>query len=263
MIARAASLQCWSWTASVCGDSPFRDDRSERAKTVQPKIQKNRCRTTVAEPIWGNASGTALYRGSGRLFRPRPGRLERTGINEPRASRLFLGPEAEILTTWLHWWTGVAIGVVTVAPIVIGLSAALREPPPRSEQFEGTAGLLALAAMTGVVLSLPQQLWETVVPGALLFPVLLWLAARCRPVFAAGGVLIVSLTIAWTTIFGIGHFGNSGLPIDYRVAQAQAVILAAAIGAHVLAALLRSAGRAKRASRAQTLCWSANEIIDY
>src|SRR5271166_6890375 len=45
-------------------------------------IQKNRCRTTVAEPTWGNASGTALYRGSGRLFRPRPGRLERTCINE-------------------------------------------------------------------------------------------------------------------------------------------------------------------------------------
>src|SRR5271166_5899910 len=47
-------------------------------------IQKNRCRTTVAEPTWGNASGTALYRGSGRLFRPRPGRLERTCVNEPR-----------------------------------------------------------------------------------------------------------------------------------------------------------------------------------
>jgi signal transduction histidine kinase len=153
------------------------------------------------------------------------------------ASRLFLGPEVQILTTWLHWWTGVAVGVVTVAPVVIGISAAIREPAPWSEQIEGGAGLLALAAMTALVLSLPQQLWETVVPGALLFPMLLWLAARCRPVFAAGGVLMVSLTIAWTTIFGIGHFGNTGLSIDYRVAQAQAVILAAAIGAHVLAAL--------------------------
>ena len=43
------------------------------------------CRATVAEPIWGNASGTALYRGSGRLFSPRPGRLEWTCVNEPRA----------------------------------------------------------------------------------------------------------------------------------------------------------------------------------
>jgi hypothetical protein len=142
-----------------------------------------------------------------------------------------------MLPTWLHWWTGVAVGVVTVAPVVIEFSAAMREPAPRREQIEGATGLVALAAMTGVILSLPQQLWETVVPGPLLFPTLLWLAARCRPVFAAGGVLLVSLTIAWTTIFGIGHFGNTGLPIDYGIAQAQAIIIATAIGAHVLAAL--------------------------
>ena len=36
----------------------------------------------VAEPIWEKASGTALYRGSARLFRPRPGRLEQTCINQ-------------------------------------------------------------------------------------------------------------------------------------------------------------------------------------
>ena len=163
------------------------------------------------------------------------------------ASRLFLGPKTEILTTWLHWWTGVAVGIVTVAPVIIGVSAALREPPPRSEWIEGSAGLLTLAAMTGVVLSLPQQLWDTVAPGALLFPMLLWLAARCRPVFAAAGVLMVSLTIAWTTIFNIGHFANPGLTVDYRIVQAQAVILAAAIGAQVLAALFAE----RRASEAR------------
>ena len=59
---------------------------------------------------------------------------------------------------------GVAVGVVTVAPLIIGLSAAMRDPPPRSEQIEGAAGLLALAAMTGIVITLPEQLWETVVP---------------------------------------------------------------------------------------------------
>jgi signal transduction histidine kinase len=153
------------------------------------------------------------------------------------ASRLVLGPEAPILTTWLHWWTGVAVGVVTVAPVLIGFAAAMRNPPPRSEQIEGAVGLLALAAMTALMISLPQQLWETVVPGALLFPVLLWLAARCQPVYAAAGVVMVSLTVAWTTIFGIGHFGKTGIPIDYRILQGQAVILLAAIGASVLAAL--------------------------
>jgi hypothetical protein len=37
-------------------------------------IPKNRCRTTIAERMVENASGTALYRGSGRLLKPRPGR---------------------------------------------------------------------------------------------------------------------------------------------------------------------------------------------
>src|SRR6516225_954640 len=37
-------------------------------------IQKNRCRTTIAERMVETLSGTALYRGSGRLLKPRPGR---------------------------------------------------------------------------------------------------------------------------------------------------------------------------------------------
>jgi integral membrane sensor domain MASE1 len=153
------------------------------------------------------------------------------------ASRLFLGPAAPILTTWLHWWTGVAVGVVTVAPLIIGFSAAVREPPPRNELIEVAGGLFALAAMTGVMITLPRQLWETVVPGALLFPILLWLAARCRPVFAAGAVLMVSVAVTWATNFGIGHLGNTGLPVGYRILQAQAIILVTGIGAQVLAAL--------------------------
>lgn len=154
------------------------------------------------------------------------------------ASRLLLGPSAPIFTVWPHWFASVAVGVVIVAPLVIGFIAALHEPPPRSELTEGTVALAALAAMTAtVIFLLPQQLWETVVPGAMLFPMLLWLAARCRPVFAAAGSLMVSLTVAWTPIFGIGHFGDTGLSIDYRILQAQAIILGTTIGAYVLAAL--------------------------
>jgi hypothetical protein len=38
---------------------------------------------------------------------------------------------------------------------------------------------LALAAMMGIVITLPQQLWHTVVPGSAVVPMLLWPAARC------------------------------------------------------------------------------------
>src|SRR5215472_12381112 len=47
---------------------------SKPAKKSGQDIPKNRCRTTIAEADSGNASGTALYRGSGRLLKPRPGR---------------------------------------------------------------------------------------------------------------------------------------------------------------------------------------------
>src|SRR5215510_7147331 len=38
------------------------------------EILKNHCQTMVSEPMEANACGTALYRGSRRLFKPRPGR---------------------------------------------------------------------------------------------------------------------------------------------------------------------------------------------
>src|SRR4029077_12433484 len=79
--------------------------------------------------------------------------------------------------------------------------------------------------------------WETVVPVALLFPVLLWVTARCRPVFAAAAAFLVSTTIVWTAVGGLGHFGDASLALADRVPQAQAVILFVALGAYVLAAL--------------------------
>ena len=120
---------------------------------------------------------------------------------------------------------------------MIGLAAAIRRPSPRSEIIEGTAALAALAVMTGIAISLPQELWETVIPVALLFPMLLWVAARCRPVFAAAAAFLVSITVVSTAVFGLGHFGDASLSFADRIQQAQAAILFVALGASVLAAL--------------------------
>jgi signal transduction histidine kinase len=142
-----------------------------------------------------------------------------------------------MLTTWQHWFESDAIGIVIVAPLVTGLTAAVRQPPPRSEIIEGTAALVALAVMTGIAISLPQELWGTVLPVALLFPMLLWVAARCRPVFAAAAAFLVSITVVSTAVFGLGHFGDASLSFADRVLQAQTAILFVALGAYVLAAL--------------------------
>ena len=133
--------------------------------------------------------------------------------------------------------TARCIGIVAVAPLVIGLTAVVRRPSPRSEIIEGTLALVVLGLTAGFIMSLPRELWETVLPITWLFPILAWLGARYRPAFSAAGAFVVSMTIVLTTILGKGHFGDPSLPIADRVLGAQASILVVALSAYVLAAL--------------------------
>jgi hypothetical protein len=74
---------------------------------------------------------------------------------------------------------------------VIGLAQAVHDPPRSNEIIERVTALAALAAvMTVIIVSLPPELWESIAPVTLLFPILLWLAAGCQPVFAAGAAFI-------------------------------------------------------------------------
>jgi PAS domain S-box-containing protein len=160
-----------------------------------------------------------------------------SGIGGMVAYKLFHSPTAPLWTTWRHWFASDAVGIITVAPLVIGLAEALREPPPPNRIFEGVVALVALGLMTAIIVSLPPEPWETMVPITLLFPIMLWITARCGPVFAAAAAFIVSLTIVWTTTFSIGHFGDPALPIGDRIMGAQAAILGVVLCTYVLAAL--------------------------
>jgi signal transduction histidine kinase len=150
---------------------------------------------------------------------------------------LVEGSTAPALTIWYHWLTSNVPGIVAVAPLLIGLVSAVRDPPPRSEIIESVVALVALAALSGLIIFLPREPWVIVVVIALLFPLLLWLAARCRPVFAAAGAFIVALAIVWTTTFSIGMFDEENFPIAERTLAAQAAILAVSLCATVLASL--------------------------
>ncbi len=160
-----------------------------------------------------------------------------SGVGGTLGFKLFHGSTAPSLTVWQHWFASDALGIVTVAPLLIGVAAAARDPPPQSEAIEGAVALVAITVMSALVIFLPRESWATVVPIALLFPLLLWLAARCRPVFAAAAAFIVALTIVLTTTFGIGYFGDPNLPIAERIRSARAGILTTSLCAFVLAAL--------------------------
>jgi signal transduction histidine kinase len=153
------------------------------------------------------------------------------------ALKMVLDPSISFLTTWLDFFLGHSVGFLTIGPFVIGFFAAIRIPPSWSEFFEGAVALVLLGLTVRIIASLPPEHWDTVTPVALLFPVLLWLAVRCRPVFAAAGVFILSYSIVWLNILGIGHFGDARLSVSDRILQIQAIILVAAASGLILATL--------------------------
>src|SRR5260370_11363 len=81
---------------------------------------------------------------------------------------LFHDSAAPFLVTWQNWFASDALGIVTVAPLVIGLASVARKPPARGETIEGFLGLALLIVMSIIVIGLPQQPWTTTVPIALL-----------------------------------------------------------------------------------------------
>ena len=159
------------------------------------------------------------------------------GIVGTLGFRLFHSSSTSFLTIWHHWLLSDALGIVTVAPLLIGLGAAVRDPPPHNEVSEGAAVLVMLIIASGIIVLLPREPWMAVLPAGLFFPLLLWVTARCRPVFAAAAAFIVALTVVWTTTFDIGILGDPTLPVTQRILVAQASILTASFCALVLAAL--------------------------
>ena len=138
---------------------------------------------------------------------------------------------------WRVWFASGLLGIVTVAPLLVGIADALRHLPSRRELVEGAAGVVMLAALGAFVISLPQGPWSTALPVAVIFPVLLWIAVRCRPVFAAAASFVVALAVIWSITFSLGHFGDASIPLADRILAAQTVVLAGALLTLVLAAL--------------------------
>ena len=150
---------------------------------------------------------------------------------------VFFHTTAPPLTIWQHWFTSDAIGVIAVAPLLLELFSAARDPPSRRELFEGSLALAVVTALSVVVTRLPNEAWAVEITIAAPLPLFLWIAARCRPVFAATAIFIFALTIVWTTTFGIGAFGNPDLAVSERILLAQFSILVQSLCALVLAAL--------------------------
>jgi hypothetical protein len=149
------------------------------------------------------------------------------------------------LQVWRIWFSAGLLGTVTVAPLFIGLGDAVRDVPPRPQLIEGAMALVILAALSAFLISMPQGPWATALPVALVFPVLLWVAVRCRPVFAAAAMFVVTLAVVWSATFNLGHFGDASIPLADRILAAQTLVLAGTLLALVLTALFSERRRSE------------------
>ena len=81
-----------------------------------------------------------------------------SGIGGTAGFLYFHTSNAPILTVWQHWFASDALGIITVAPLIIEFSSASRQLPSRRGFVEGVAALVA-AAKTGWQPQ-PQQYWK-------------------------------------------------------------------------------------------------------
>src|SRR5262245_22569408 len=160
-----------------------------------------------------------------------------SGIGGTMGFLLFHHSGTPFLTIWLSWFTSAALGLVTVSPLMIGLANIRHDRPTKLEVVEGLLILAVLALMSAACFALPRDYWFTILPSALFAPFLLYLVARCRPVFAAAATFILALAIVCTITFGVGRLADPSISLVSRVYAAQSGLLAVTVCTLVLAAL--------------------------
>ena len=140
-------------------------------------------------------------------------------------------PPGSFFTIWWVWWTGDAMGVLVVAPLLLMLS----QPRLWKSQVRGRAVEAALVVITAAGLTiavfgnLPGQ------PLFAVFPVLVWAALRFQLAGAAPVACIVTVIATSFAAAATGPFAGVGV-LD-RMARLQVFNACVAITCYLLAAL--------------------------
>ena len=148
---------------------------------------------------------------------------------------------------WFDWFASDAFGVVTVAPVIIGVVTTAQNLPEKRELLDGLVGLVAIALVSTLGFSSSTEHWFTILPISLVLPIAFWVAARCPPMFAASAAFIVAFAVVWTITFGIGRLGDAAVPLTDRVLAAQVALVAISSALLVLAALFQERRRGEAA----------------
>jgi len=157
--------------------------------------------------------------------------------------------KAPFWEVWRAWFLSDGVGIVVVAPLMIGLGQMWREAPSQKEWIE-SAGVLSLAALASFyAVNHKTGSWLSFSPGGVVLLPLLWLTARCRPAFGLAGAFVASISVILATTFGVGRFGDAVLPLLERVKGAQMATVTVIVYTLVLIALFAQRKEAEEVLR--------------
>lgn len=152
---------------------------------------------------------------------------------------------------WTAWWSGDAMGVLVVTPLLLVLRGARR---PRLSDRWIEAG--ALAVVTAAVSWVAT--WSSLEMIYLVFPLLIWAALRFRLAGSAPCAFLVSVTAAIAGAQGAGPFeGHSVLHVMVNLALLNGSV---ALTALLLAAVVTEQSDIRR--RIEHACEELAEVVD-
>jgi PAS domain S-box-containing protein len=149
-------------------------------------------------------------------------------------------------TAWMAWWTGDAIGILLVTPLLLTWAKGAKPRVNLRDAAEATVLSIVLVAFTVVLFQAPFSYVYAI------FPVTIWAALRFGPRGGATASFVVAALAIWYTVRDVGPFATSTLAHD--LFQLQTFISLLALTTLILAAVIaerRTAEAALQASRQQ------------
>jgi signal transduction histidine kinase len=161
-------------------------------------------------------------------------------------------PTDDFLPTWAVWWTGDAMGVLLVAPFLLGLLPGATGPPLT---FRSGAELAALLVGIGVATYALFQ--NRLRLEYLIFSLIMVAAWRFRLRGAAPAALVASGVAVWSAVQGTGPFATE--TVVQKMITLQVFNVCVALTSFVLASFVTTREHQEEVTRLYAAAYAANE----
>jgi len=140
------------------------------------------------------------------------------------------GHHAGQLGTFVAWWAGDALGMLSVTPFLVLLLNRTHQPLHLRELAEIVALLTGLSVVCAICFGPPSTYFEPGnTPLLLCVPFLVWVAIRFCPLEAAGACLVLCGFATWGSLHEYGPFtGSTTLPLAAYLCMTTAMTLTGA-----------------------------------